>query len=126
MRQYQIDEFLGTLSYEELLGFLPDDPKADSYIFAMREANAFRLLCEDPTVFLDGDDIWHDSQSEMIGGDKTNTTSHTNHRIASAAASCSDWDLNIQANHYATATANWASVKHQYSEGDLQRLRPWL
>jgi hypothetical protein len=119
IRQYQVDEFLGTLSYEELLGFLPDDPKADSYIFAIRQANAFRLLCEDPAVFLDGDNTWHDSQSDMIGEDN-----RTNHSIASAILSCSDWDLNLQANNSTTATANWVSVKHQYSEEDLQRLWP--
>jgi hypothetical protein len=47
LRQYDVDQLLNTLSYEELLGFLPEGPKFDSYIFAVREANALRLLCED-------------------------------------------------------------------------------
>jgi hypothetical protein len=40
--------------------------------------------------------------------------------------SFSDWDLNKNANHHATATANWASVKHQYRDVVLERMRPWL
>jgi hypothetical protein len=45
----------------ELLGFLPDIPKADTYVFAVREANAFSMFCEDPEVFFD-------CQSDAIGG----------------------------------------------------------
>jgi hypothetical protein len=115
MRQYHVDEFLNTLSYSELLGFLPDDPAQDSYIFALREANAFRLLCKDPQAFIAEDDLWFESQSDMTGGDPDPDT-----------GPCSDWNLNQLANHPATATANWASTKHQYSEDDLQRIRPWL
>lgn len=60
LRQQQVDDFLENLSYSELLGFLPDDPSNDTYVFAIREANAFRLLCEDPTVFLHDDECWYD------------------------------------------------------------------
>jgi hypothetical protein len=38
----------------------------------------------------------------------------------------SDWDWNKAVNHSATATANWASVKHQYTDEVLQKLCPWL
>jgi hypothetical protein len=54
LRQYQVDEFLDTLSYyHELLGFLPEDPVEDSFIFAVRETQAFRKIGKDPQVFLD-------------------------------------------------------------------------
>jgi hypothetical protein len=116
LRQYDVDEFLGTLSYHELLGFLPDDPTSDSYIFAIREANVFRSLCEDPTAFYTDGQLWYDPQSDTIRGD-TGTDGTT---------SCTDWELNMAVNHTATATANWASMKHQYTEEDLERMRPWL
>ena len=37
-----------------------------------------------------------------------------------------DWELNLKANHAATATANWSSMKHEYTNEDLEKLRPWL
>jgi hypothetical protein len=147
LRQYHVDEFLHSLSYKELLGFLPDDPKSDSYIFAVREVNAFRLLCEDPAVFFNADDVLFDSQADMIGGDSTSrpTTSGpssnwelnltANHADSTSGPTTSgpatsgrssDWELNLTANHAATATANWASTKHQYTNEDLERMRPWL
>jgi hypothetical protein len=86
LRQFHVDEFLGTLSYSELLGFLPDNPHGDSYIFAVREANTFRRLCEDPHVFLDDTQVWFDahsdeigdvhSQSNLIGGVTTKKANH--------------------------------------------------
>jgi hypothetical protein len=53
LRQYEVDSFLCTLSYHELLGFIPEEPGSDTQIFVIREANAFRMLCEDPNAFLD-------------------------------------------------------------------------
>jgi hypothetical protein len=136
LRQYQVDEFLGTLSYPELLGFLPDDIGKDSYIFAVREANTFRLYCHDPQVFLDDGEAWHAPQSDSIGGDPTATTNEhvaantslisTKDKSTNMKLSRSDWDWNTEANHHATATANWASVKHDYTDEDLERIRPWL
>jgi hypothetical protein len=123
LRQYDVDQFLHTLSYEELLGFLPDGPQFDSYIFAVREANAFRLLCEDPIVFLDTDQAWFDSQSDVIGGDTTTTM---NNDDTCPNRSLSDWELNTKANQNTTATVHWSSTKPQYTDHDLQRLRPWL
>jgi hypothetical protein len=104
LRQFHIDEFLASLTYPELLGFLPDNPKADSYIFAVREANEFRMLCEDPDVFFD-------CQSDAIEGDRTTESQHRQ--------SLSDWQLNLKANHMATATASWSSMRHQYTDADL-------
>jgi hypothetical protein len=63
LRQYDIDEFSNTLSDPELLEFFPENPKQDWYIFAMREADVLRLLCEDPHVFLDYNGIWFKSKS---------------------------------------------------------------
>jgi hypothetical protein len=57
--------------YDELLGFIPEDPGSDTYIFAIREANAFRMLCEDPNVFLDIGEEWYDSHSDMMRGGPT-------------------------------------------------------
>jgi hypothetical protein len=37
-----------------------------------------------------------------------------------------DWERTLHTNHVGTAAANWASVKHQYSEEDLEKMRPWL
>jgi hypothetical protein len=91
----------------------------------MREANAFRLLCDDPSVFLDETDIWYDSlpnsPSDTIGEDITQL-----HPTRQTKTSCADWELNLQTNHADTATANWSSTKHQYSEEDLAKIRPWL
>jgi hypothetical protein len=84
VRQYDVDQLLGMLSYHELLGFLPEDPSSDSYVWAVREANAFRTLCEDPAVFLEDDEQWCESQSEMIGGVTTAT-------IDNSKISRSDW-----------------------------------
>ena len=132
VRQHDVDEFLGTMTYNELLGFLPDDPGQDSYIFAVREANTFRMICEDPSVFLDPGEAWYDTQSSTIGGDlgggcyegSMDIGEHTTNR--NDATSCTDWDLNYKANHTMTATANWASMKTNYSEADLEKMRPWL
>jgi hypothetical protein len=123
--QYHVDTFLVALWYNELLGFLPDDPNSDSYAFAVREANKFWALCEDPAIFLDDDQKWFDSHSDMKGGDPI-----AGPNTAPGNSSCTDWDLNHpanhRANHRATETANWASVKHQHAEEDLERMRPWL
>lgn len=51
LRQFQVDEFLETLSYHEILGFLPKDPSGDSYIFAIREVNTFRRLYGIPECY---------------------------------------------------------------------------
>jgi hypothetical protein len=32
----------------------------------------------------------------------------------------------MRANHTATATTNWSTSRHQYSDTDLEFLRPWL
>jgi hypothetical protein len=120
-----VDEFLGTLSYSELLGFLPDDPNGDSYIFAVREANTFRRICEDPHALLDDDQEWFETQSDLIRGVTTNTSTAL-HTANDRQDTRSDWSLNMEANHQATATANWSSVKHQYTDTDLERLKPWL
>jgi hypothetical protein len=55
-----VDDFLGCLSYSEPLGFLPDDPGQDTYIFAICEMNTFCMLAEDPSVFFHDDDLWYD------------------------------------------------------------------
>jgi hypothetical protein len=59
----------------------------------------------------------------MIRGD---TGADAAPNIGNDKVSYSDWDLNLAANHAATATANWASMKQQYTDEDLERMRPWL
>jgi hypothetical protein len=102
---------LTNLSYSELLGFLPDDPSNDTYVFAIREANALRLLCEDPSVFIHDDEFWHDVAADQEKGGSTPTSAVSN-------AHLSDWDLNCQ--------ANWISTQHRLSDEDTEKLRPWL
>ena len=50
----------------------------------------------------------------------------TSSALQMATSSCTDWDLNMAANHHATATANWASAKQQFSNDDLEKMRPWM
>jgi hypothetical protein len=76
----------------------------------------YRTLYEDTAVFLEDDEQWCEPQSDMIGGLQVVTTT----------ISFSDLDLNKLANYHATATANWASVRHQYRDEDMERMRPWL
>jgi hypothetical protein len=72
LRHRHVDDFLGCLSYSELLGFLPDDPGKDTYIFVIREMNTFRMLAEDPSVFFHDDDLWYDPSSvDKKGGTHT-------------------------------------------------------
>jgi hypothetical protein len=101
---------------------LPDDPQGDSYIFAIKEANAFRTLCQDPSVFLEDGEEWSEPQSDTIRGDTTTMTTKTK----DIQVSCANRDHHSKANQQDTVTANWASMKHRYTEDDLQRLRPWL
>jgi hypothetical protein len=68
LRQYDGDEFLGTLCCHELLGFLPDDPTSDSYLFALRTAMFFDSFAKIPAFFTDGQ-LWYDPQSDTIRGD---------------------------------------------------------
>jgi hypothetical protein len=95
-----VDEFLDTLSYHELLGFLP--------MFV-------KYYVQIPQF------VFFDPQSDTTRGD-TRTG-----RIIDAAPkiSCTDWERNMPVNHIATATANWVSTKLQYSEEDLEWIRSW-
>jgi hypothetical protein len=68
VRQFDVDQLLGMLSYNELYGFLPEYLSSDSDVWAARETNAFRTLGEDPAVFLEDDEQWREPQSEKIGG----------------------------------------------------------
>jgi hypothetical protein len=79
-----VDFFLCTLSYHELLGFIPEEPGSDTHIYAIREANAFRMSCEDSNAFLDDCEELHDSHSDKIRGGGL-ATMITNH-VGTAAA----------------------------------------
>jgi hypothetical protein len=99
LRRHDVDEFLDTLSYHELLGFLP--MFVDYYV-------------QIPQFFLRSP-IRHDKGDTRTG------------RITDAAPkiSCTDWERNMPVNHIATATAIWVSTKLQYSEEDLEWTRSW-
>jgi hypothetical protein len=101
LRHRQVDDFLGCLSYSELLGFLPDDPREDTYIVAIREINAFCMLASDPSVFFHEDNLWYDPPSVSEQGGVRATDSD---RVAQLAT-MTDWDINYLANDYQTATA---------------------
>jgi hypothetical protein len=78
-----------------------------------------------PPVHFD-EETWYDSQSNKIRGDTATMSSRPSAALQTATSSCSDWDLNLAANHHATATANWASAKQQFSNEDLEKMRPWM
>jgi hypothetical protein len=99
------------------LEFFPED-KQYWYNLAMREADVFRLLCEDPYVFLDDNGIWFKSKPRTLGGDATTEVVET--------SSCSNWDLNLRANPMAMVTPNRSYSKHHYSDEELEILRSWL
>jgi hypothetical protein len=67
VKQYDVGQLLGMLSYHELFGFLPGDPPSDSYVWVVCKTNVFRTLCEDPAVFLEDDEQWCEPQSDTIG-----------------------------------------------------------
>jgi hypothetical protein len=63
-----------------------------------------------------------DDQADHHNNDDHNDRNNDDHNVQTV--SMSDWDWNKAVNHPATATANWASVKHQHTDEDIQKLSP--
>jgi hypothetical protein len=59
-RSGYVDHFLQDSSYEELLGFLPQSPATDTYVFAVALVDDFRDMLTDPSASFYPDDAGSD------------------------------------------------------------------
>jgi hypothetical protein len=56
VRQFDVDQLFGYFVVHRIAWFPPRRPFLGSYVWAIRETNAFRTLCEDPAVFFEDDE----------------------------------------------------------------------
>jgi hypothetical protein len=64
---YQVNDFLSSLSYFELLAFLPDDPNMTPTLLQNVRPHVLLMLRDDPTAFLFNDDERYESSEDSLG-----------------------------------------------------------